>query len=112
MRSALLSGSLLVSLLVSLALVALATAHAEDAIAGERPRCVSVSAQPRFDGSGYSHWVSVEDACSYAVRCEISTDVAPSPVSLELRAGERRDVNTFLSSPASAFTATVRCERR
>lgn len=85
---------------------------AQTRVAGERPPCVSASASARFDGVGYGHWVSVQNRCGGAVRCQVSTDVAPSPVSLALEAGQSRDLNTFLGSPASAFTATVTCTER
>ncbi len=90
----------------------IAGTRADDRVAGDRPSCVSAATSPRFDGSGYSHWVRVNNACAYAVGCTISTDVAPQPVSLALAAGEAREINTFLASPASTFRAEVACARR
>ena len=94
---------------VVLLLVGLSSSRAQTRVAGERPPCVRVSANARFDGVGYGHWVSVENGCDTALECEVSTDVAPTNVHLTLARGQRREVNTFLSSPAREFAATVTC---
>lgn len=85
---------------------------AQARIAGERPTCVQASQNARFDGVAYSHWVSVNNTCDHTVECDISTNVAPSPTHVSLTRGQRQDVNTFLSSPAREFTATVTCPER
>ena len=94
---------------VAVLLVGLSSSRAQTRVAGERPPCVRVSTNARFDGVGYGHWVSVENGCESAVECDVSTDVAPANVHLALARGERREVNTFLSSPAREFAATVTC---
>jgi hypothetical protein len=68
-----------------------------------------VTTSARFDGVGYGHWVSVDNGCDTAIECEVSTDVAPTTVQVSLARGQHRDVNTFLSSPAREFAATVTC---
>jgi len=83
--------------------------QAQPRAAGSRPQCVQVSSEARFDGVGFQHWVTVNNTCTGPVDCTISTDVAPSPVSMHLAARERREISTFLSSPARAFTPTVEC---
>ncbi|GAB4213409.1 MAG: hypothetical protein OHK0013_37260 [Sandaracinaceae bacterium] len=79
---------------------------------GERPRCVEVTWQARFDGSGHSHWVTVRNGCERAMSCTVRTDVAPSPIQVALAPGQSREVRTFLSSPATAFTPVVDCRER
>ncbi len=82
---------------------------AQTRIAGERPTCVQASSNARFDGVGFGHWVTVTNTCDRAVECDISTNVAPSPVHVTVQRGQHQDVNTFLSSPAREFTPTVIC---
>jgi hypothetical protein len=79
---------------------------------GERPRCVEVTWQARFDGSGHSHWVTVRNGCERAMACTVRTDVAPSPIQVAVPPGQSREVRTFLSSPATAFTPQVDCRER
>lgn len=102
---------LIVSTLASVVvlLVGLSSSRAQTRVAGERPPCVRVSTNARFDGVGYGHWVSLDNGCDTAVECDVSTDVAPTNVHVSLARGQHRDVNTFLSSPAREFAATVTC---
>lgn len=106
MRSvALVLGSLLALVLG----LATARTDAQARAGGSRPQCVQVSSEARFDGVGYQHWVTVNNTCTGPVDCTITTDVAPSPVSMHLAARERREISTFLSSPSRAFSPTVDC---
>ena len=104
------------ALLATLSLLSLTlgvgSSLAQTRIGGERPTCVQVSSNARFDGVGFGHWVSVNNTCDHTVECDISTNVAPSPTHVTLTRGQRQDVNTFLSSPAREFTATVSCPER
>lgn len=95
--------------LVTLVLGASERSRAQSRIAGEREDCVHASSTARFDGSGYTHWVTVDNTCSHPVTCTVSTDVAPTPVTVTLARGQHQDVRTFLSSPAREFTPTVSC---
>ncbi len=87
--------------------VALASADGE---AGTRPACAQASHNARFDGSGYSHIVSVTNTCDYALTCTVTTNANPRPATMRISAGQSGSVNTFLSSPAREFTPTVNCE--
>jgi hypothetical protein len=78
-------------------------------IAGNRPDCVSASAQSIYNGTGYNHVVTVRNQCPAAVTCTVTTDVNPSPVTLAVPTAEARSINTFLSAPGYAFTPTVHC---
>lgn len=82
-----------------------------DGEAGTRPACAQVSHNARFDGSGYSHIVSVNNTCDYPLTCTITTDANPRPATMRISAGQSSSVNTFLSSPAREFSPTVSCER-
>ncbi|MCS6856363.1 MAG: hypothetical protein NZM37_01500 [Sandaracinaceae bacterium] len=90
---------------------ALGHAAAQVKVQGKRPDCVSVQASARFDGVGFSHWVILQNTCPWPVECQVSTNVAPSPTLARLAAGERKEINTFLSSPPSTFEAKVDCSQ-
>ena len=79
--------------------------------AGTRPDCAQVSHNARFDGSGYSHIVSVRNTCTYTITCSVTTNANPTATTMLVTAGQSSSVNTFLSSPASDFTPTVNCAR-
>lgn len=97
--------AVLVVCVLGLPLVALAQTR----VVGERPDCVHATAIARYGAMAYDHWVHVENTCPNTVRCTVHTDVNPTPTSIELEAGQSRDVATFHGSPATAFVATVEC---
>ncbi len=111
MRSTIVTAGTLVALGLGLLVggLGVSSSQAQTRAAGSRPQCVQVSSEARFDGVGFQHWVTVNNTCTGPVDCTISTDVAPSPVSMHLAARERREISTFLSSPARAFAPTVEC---
>lgn len=78
-------------------------------VAGSRPACVAVSAQPFFNGSGYNHLVHVHNQCAQPVSCTVTTNVNPRPATATLAASERRTFNTFFNAAGYGFTATVQC---
>lgn len=102
------------ALLLALSALSLsATALAQSRpVAGSRPACVSASAQPVFNGTGYNHLVTVSNQCAASVTCAVSTNVNPTPVELSVGAGQSRTVNTFFNSPVFGFNATVECGQR
>lgn len=73
------------------------------------PPCVKVQTQAIFSGAGYNHVVSIDNGCTRAADCEVSTDVAPEKLAVTVPAAESRDLVTFRGSPASEFKATVKC---
>jgi len=85
-------------------LVALAQA------AGSRPDCVQAEGFVRWGASAYNHWVRVENHCARSARCRVSTDVDPQVQTVDVSAGETKEVLTYRGSPARTFTATVSCE--
>ncbi|MBX3271732.1 MAG: hypothetical protein KF729_15805 [Sandaracinaceae bacterium] len=76
----------------------------------EVPDCVTVRGEARWAAMGYNHVVVVQNGCASRARCQVSTNVNPEVVRLEVPARETREVVTFLESPASEFTPRVRCE--
>jgi hypothetical protein len=79
---------------------------------GTRPDCVAVTWQARWGASAYNHWVTVANRCDDDVRCQVSTDVNPEVLRVDVEAGEAEDRLTFRGSPAREFTPTVACHRR
>lgn len=111
MRSRAVLGSIASFLFVAGVLAAGTSSAQQARVAGTRPDCVAPSSAARFDGSGYSHWVSVQNRCDYDVQCTITTNANPSPTALRVGAGRSESVNTFLASPAREFTPNVDCTR-
>jgi hypothetical protein len=96
---------------VVLALLALAS-RPEGPDAGKPPPippCVKVSSQAIFSGSGYDHVVTIANGCDRSADCDVGTDVSEETLSVEVPAGESRDVVTYRGSPASEFKASVKC---
>ena len=73
------------------------------------PPCVKVQTQAIFSGAGYNHVVGIENGCTRAAACEVSTDVAPEKLAVTVPPSESRELVTFRGSPASEFKATVKC---
>jgi hypothetical protein len=73
------------------------------------PACVTVSTEARFVGFAYNHIVHVANGCTAPKSCTVATNVNPEPQAVTVPPGSRAEVVTFIGSPASAFTAEVRC---
>ena len=84
---------------------------ADDGERGPPPAadCVKVSSEARYVAYGYDHVVTLENTCEKAMRCEVSTDVNPTPATVELATGETKSVLTYRGSPASEFKAKADC---
>lgn len=88
------------------------TADAQDAGAPKPPpvpACVRVATQSRWVPYGYNHVVILENGCSKAVLCRVSTDVNPQVQSVDVEPSRTVEVTTIMASPASAFVANVTC---
>jgi hypothetical protein len=68
--------------------------------------------EARWRNYGYDHIVHLQNGCRHALRCAVSTDVAPRPVVVSLPSASQREVLTFLGSPARAFSASVACHAK
>jgi hypothetical protein len=73
--------------------------------------CVTVTTEARFAGLAYNHIVHIANGCSVPVTCTMTTDVNPEAQTVTVPPESRAEVVTFIGSPASAFTASVRCTR-
>jgi len=76
----------------------------------EVPSCVSVRGEARWGAGAYNHVVIVQNTCDEAARCQVATNVNPSPTRVDVPAGETVETVTFLGSPAREFTPRVSCE--
>jgi hypothetical protein len=82
----------------------------EDAGAKEEPlACERHWGEARNTGYGYSHIVHIANGCLKDIVCKVSTDVNPEVTTVNVPAGREVEVNTFYSSPYSAFTPRVSC---
>lgn len=75
----------------------------------EAPACVSVRAEGRPDGVGFSHFVIVENRCALSVVCDVGTDADPSPVHLVVAPGTTEEAVVRRASPAPGVAARGRC---
>jgi hypothetical protein len=90
-----------------------AGASADDSERGPAPPrgdCVKVSSEARYAAYGFDHIVTLENTCDTAMRCEVTTDVNPTPTTVELAKGETKSVLTYRGSPASEFKAKADCK--
>ncbi|MEI9938791.1 MAG: hypothetical protein WDO69_16350 [Pseudomonadota bacterium] len=72
--------------------------------------CASVSASARFMPPGYAHVVTLNNACSRPVSCEVWTDVDPSPhLTLQAKPGTSAEVIVRRGSPATEVHAGKVC---
>lgn len=86
-------------------------ANAEDGERGPAPskECVKVSSEARYSAYAYDHIVTLDNTCDTAMRCEVSSDVNPTPASVDLAKGETKSVLTYRGSPSREFKAQVAC---
>lgn len=71
--------------------------------------CVRWSQQVVYLGLGYNHLVHLKNTCKAAAACQVTTDVNPDPIAVELVPQQKTTVTTFRGSPARVFQAKVSC---
>lgn len=76
------------------------------------PSCVAFKGEARSNGYGFKHVVILTSACPRIADCEVSTDVNPTVVKVEVAPKATVEVLTFLDSPVSGFTPKVNCTQR
>ena len=76
------------------------------------PSCVAFKGEARSNGYGFKHVVVLTSACPKIADCEVSTDVNPTVVKVEVAPKATVEVLTFLDSPVSGFTPKVKCTQR
>jgi len=97
------------SLPAAVALLIASPAWANAPVFGDRPLCVRANAEARLAALGFDHLVRVENGCGGPVTCDVSTDVAPTPVHVHIPSGQHADLVTFRGSPSREFSAIVAC---
>jgi hypothetical protein len=85
-------------------------ASAEDAGAPALPACIGVNTTSRYVPYGYNHVVILKNGCSKAATCTVSTDVNPTPTSVDVAISTTIEVLTFNASPQQNFVAHVTCK--
>jgi hypothetical protein len=71
--------------------------------------CVVFWPEVRFRSYAYDHVVHLLSRCDVRATCEVSSNVNPTAVEVELRPQEHAEVLTFRGSPASEFEPHVAC---
>jgi len=74
------------------------------------PKCITVSSYVVNSAPGFDHVVKLESQCDKDAVCSVRTDVAPERLTVDLPAGQTREVVTFRGAPGYAFRAQVECE--
>ena len=72
-------------------------------------RCVRSWGEARYGAYGYDHVVHVANDCDDDVICDVSTDVDPRPIRVQVATKKRRAVVTRKGSPSRKFTPRVSC---
>lgn len=100
--------------LVALALLAPASASGRSPREARDPDapiyCVQAWTEARYRNYGYDHVVHIYNGCATFATCQVSTNVAPKPITVRLKPSEYQEVLTFRGSPTSEFVPSVRCE--
>ena len=109
-----LAGGLLDSRRLMLLLAACVSIAGAGNAAADSPQqvgdCASVTASARFKAIGYTHVVTLTNACQRAVSCEVWTDVDPTPhLTLQAKPGKSAEVIVRNGSPASEVHAGKVC---
>jgi hypothetical protein len=102
----------MIALLATLACPAAIAAAGEGDDAPNPAACVKVRTEARYVPYGYDHIVELENTCGRAMRCDVASNVNPTPTSVDLATGETKSVLTYRGSPASEFTAQVDCKQQ
>jgi hypothetical protein len=80
------------------------------AAAETSPDCIEVTTRTQATGVGYNHLVQVKNGCDSAMHCHVTTSANAKGVHLNVDKGKTKEITTFLSSPASTFTAEAKCQ--
>jgi hypothetical protein len=84
--------------------------EARDAPASPPPSsCVTFQGRVRYS-LGYDHLVDVQNGCTQAVTCAVTTNVNPEPINVSLEPTASTTVVTFIGSPAREFDPRVVCQ--
>jgi hypothetical protein len=93
-----------------LGLSCLAVTASATAAPREKPsECVRAWFDARYGNAGYDHVVHLASKCGAPVTCEVSSDVAPQSVRVQVPAGASAEVVILRGSPARQFTPHAEC---
>lgn len=71
--------------------------------------CVQVYGESRYRAFGYDHIAIVRNGCDKKAVCDVTTNVNPEPIRVEVPAGAAIEVLTFRGSPAREFVPRATC---
>lgn len=83
---------------------------AERVYTDESMECVSATPMPKFNDTGYDHYVSVSNDCEAPVQCEISTDVDPAWIVVRIGDGESTEVKTRVAAEDGEYEPRLQCK--
>jgi len=72
--------------------------------------CVTFTTEARYVAYGYDHLVTLHSQCDKRMVCAVKTDVAPTPIPVDIAPNESKTVTTLRGSPAREFKADVHCD--
>jgi hypothetical protein len=71
--------------------------------------CVKYWGEARYAPYGYDHVVHLVSSCDRSVRCDVSTDVDPTILSVTVSPKEHVEVVTRRRSPSQSFAPRATC---
>ena len=75
--------------------------------------CAEVPASARYVGYGYTHVVTLKNACTKAIECALWSDVDPEPrTTVQADPGQTAEVVTRRGSPSRDVTGHKSCRFR
>jgi len=102
--------SLFVALFVLVTAVPEAPLSADDG--ADMKNCYDVRGEARYGALGYKHIVIVTNKCEVTLKCEVWTDVDPSPrLSLTVGPKATEEATCRVNSPARGFKAFGECKK-
>lgn len=103
--------SLFVALFV-LAMVVPEAPLSADHDAESMKNCYNVRGEARYGALGYNHVVIVTNRCEVTLKCEVWTDVDPTPrLPLTVGPNGTAEATCRLNSPARGFKAFAECKK-
>ncbi len=74
--------------------------------------CYHVRGEARYGALGYNHVVIVTNKCDLTLKCEVWTDVDPSPrIPLTVGPNATEEATCRINSPARGFKAFGECKK-
>ena len=71
--------------------------------------CIASWKESPYRNYGYDHIVAIRNDCDRAVRCSVTTSVAPGRYQVTVGAGATERVMTYRGAPRPGFSARVAC---